>query len=443
VPIPGIVAGNNTITVTFRVADQADNQFDSALFIDNVSVQPDCSRIGPTLQQITHSNGGNVQTKNGGLLFTPISNGPAFSADNTGTAFAFASTGNYTGDNPNVLQQVFVYDGSYTRVTGLALGADGNVQGVSLSGPTVGALHGRYVAIAATLNGSASPQIYRWDRQTSTLTQITNTTGCVNQNPSISSDGNRVAWETTCSAYTGQNVQKVVYSSFSGGAWSTPVNVLASGTPAATCQGWEPHLSRGDSPAGFLALRSNCGGLAGGAVTATNGDVFRLQLSTNSWKRITMATSAATTNTSISIDAASGVDAGRYIYFISDGNYFAIPNDTTLEIYRYDAALSALQQVTSTTSNGAYISVHQAADGKGVLFAYEFINGNSGRIEVGTGSYDGTITALKVAANPLVSLAADVGVDASNVPSVLFLSNDDLLGQNGDRNAEIYRATTP
>src|SRR5690606_17787599 len=139
--------------------------------------------------------------------------------DNTGSAFAFASNGNYGGQNPNLLQQVYIYDTTYSRVSGLTLSAGGSVQGVSLSGPTVGALRGRYIAIAATLNATASRQIYRWDRQTSTLTQVTSSSGCENRNPSISSDGNRIAWETTCNAYTGQgSTKKVVYSTLVSGA---------------------------------------------------------------------------------------------------------------------------------------------------------------------------------------------------------------------------------
>ena len=257
VAIPGTVIGSNTVTITFRAADQGDNSFDSALLLDNVAVRTSCNSASTTLQQITASSGGFVQVKNGGLIFTPIDNGPALSTDNTGTAFAFASTGNYTGDNPNVLQQVFIYDTTYTRVTGLTMASGGIVQGLSLSGPTVGALHGRYVAIAAKLNAAASQQIYRWDRSNGTLTQVTSTSGCSNRNPSISSDGSRIAWETTCNAYTGQgSTQKIVYSSFTT-SWSAPVNFMSAGTPAATCAGSEPHLSRGDS-GNFIALVSNC-----------------------------------------------------------------------------------------------------------------------------------------------------------------------------------------
>jgi hypothetical protein len=445
VAIPGTVIGSNTVTITVRAADQSDNQFDSALLVDNFTIQPNCNSAATTLQQITSSNGANVQVKNGGVVFTPVDNGPPLSADNTGTAFAFASTGNYTGDNPNALQQIFVYDNSsYTRVTGLTIASGGQVEGVSLSGPLVGSLHGRYVAIAATLNAAASQQIYRWDRQTSTLTQVTNTTGCANKNPSISGDGSRIAWETTCNAFTGQGTtQKVVYGTFAA-TWSAPVNFMSTGTPAASCKGFEPHLSRGDT-GNFIALRSTCN-LTGTTPVATLGDIFRYNISAATWLRAaTTETLATTNNFGPSIDAATAGNAGRYVYFISDGNYFNVTNDTQLEIYRYDFNTSTLKQITTTQAGSGYISVHQASDGTGALFSYEFVNGSTNRFEDGTGNFNGTTLTLKLGATMALSLNADVGVDAGNVPTVLFLSNDDLKSpsQNADGNTEVYSARTP
>jgi Tol biopolymer transport system component len=375
-------------------------------------------------------------------VFTPIDNGPALSTDATGTAFAFASTGNYTGDNPNVLKQVFIYDTTYTRVTGLTMAAGGSVQGLSLSGPTVGSLHGRYVAISAATSATASQQIYRWDRQTSALTQVTNTSGCSNMNPSISSDGNRIAWETTCSVFTSQGTtKKIVYSNFTT-SWSTPLNFMASGTPAATCTASEPHLSRGDN-GNFIAMVSNCRLTA--AATPLASEIYRYNISAASWTRITTAPNASTSNFSPSIDSATLTNAGRYIYFISDGNYFNIVGDTAPEIYRYDISTSTLRQVTNTAATNGYISVHQAADGTGALFAYEYVNGTSGQFEAGTGNFNGTLTTLKLGASMGLSLGADVGVDSSNVPSVIFLSNSDLVtpSQNADGNTEVFSARTP
>ena len=160
---------------------------------------------------------------------------------------------------------------------------------------------------------------------------------------------------------------------------------------------------------------------------------------------MTTATSAATSNYSPSIDAATSTNAGRYVYFISDGNYFNIVGDTAPEIYRYDVSTSTLKQVTNTAAGNGYISVRQAADGSGALFAYEYVNGTSGQFEDGTGNYNGTLVTLKLGASMGLSLGIDVGVDSSSVPTVVFLSNSDLItpSQNADGNTEVYSARTP
>lgn len=443
VEIPGTVIGSNTVTVQFRIGDQGDGEFDSALLLDDIAIRDSCNAAATTLQQITTSSGGFVEVKNGGLEYRPIDNGPALSTDNTGNAFAFASSGNYTGDNPNVLQQVFIRDGTYSRVTGLTIASGGSVQGVSLSGPTVDSLRGRYVAIAATLNASASQQIYRWDRQSSSLSQVTNTSGCSNKNPSISSDGNRIAWETTCATYTGQGAtQKIVYSTFSSGSWSGPVNFMAAGTPAASCTGSEPHLSRGDN-GNFIAMVSNC--RLTGNPTPVAPEIYRYSISGSAWRRITTAPNSQTANFSPSIDAVTGSNAGRYIYFVSDGNYFNITGGGAPDIYRYDIGASTLKQVTSTAAGNGYVSVHQAADGGGQYFAYEYVNGSTNQFEVGTGNYNGSVVTLKLGASMELSLGVDAGIDSGGVPTVVFLSNNDLMSpsQNADGNTEIYSARTP
>ena len=86
---------------------------------------------------------------------------------------------------------------------------------------------------------------------------MTSSTGCNNTNPTISSDGARIAWETTCAAYTSQGTtKKIVYSNFST-PWSAPVNFMSAGTPAASCTGASPTISRGDA-GGVIGFISNC-----------------------------------------------------------------------------------------------------------------------------------------------------------------------------------------
>jgi len=438
VAIPGIVAGSNTLTLTIRIADQSDSQYDSVLLLDNMDIVPDCSgNAGNLVTQVTKSVGAKVELKSTGLVDTPIQNNLVQpGTDATGTAVAFASTGNYTGDNPNALQQVFAYDNAaFTRATNLAMGVGGEVQGVSLSDTLVTPLHGRYVAIAAKLTSAASQQIYRWDRQTGTVTAVTASSGCNNTNPTISSDGARIAWETTCAAYTtAGTTKKVVYSNFTT-TWSAPVNFMSAGTPLATCTGSGPTISRGDT-GGVIGLISNCR-FAGTAPLVP--EIYRYAITGTTFKRLTTSV-AGVDNDSVTTDAATGANAGRYFYFLSNGDLTgsSLNSDGSMEIFRYDNTSSTLKQVTNLQNTGAYIGVHLSSDTTGAIFGYEHIDYLSGLTEVGAGNYNGTTLVLSPAAYVSGSLGANVGV-ATGVPTVSFIATDDLVtGQNSDHNYEIF-----
>lgn len=431
VVIPNTTVGTNTRTILFRLADQANGNVDSALLLDNIKVGSSCdATAAQALQQLTITSGSQTVLKNGGFTFTPADN-YTFSTDNTGTAFALASNANLTGDNPNFIPQVYIYDNAaFTRITGLTIGVGGEVQAVSLSGPTSGSIHGRYVAIAAKINASASLQIYRWDRSTSQLTQVTNSTTCDNTNPTISSDGTYMAWETTCNVYTGAGAtRKIVYSIFSTN-WQTPINILGS----STCTGSNPRLSRGN-PNRLVVFVSNCS-LIGGTPNP-NGEIFQYNLNNANVTQVTTSTNPIYNSGPI----LDGSNSSRYTYFISNGNYAGTNADQTFEIFRYDAnGGGSFKQVTSSTSD-QFITVHSASDSTGTVFSYERILSPSGLFEVGVGTFDGTTTSLKPAAFLSALIEAEVGIDVSNTPVVVFRAGDNPLPPgNTDGNFEIFSA---
>jgi hypothetical protein len=444
VAIPNLSAGSNTLTLTFRVADQSDNQYDSVLLLDNLAIAPNCSGgTGQTITQLTHSVGSRVEQKGVGLVFTPTQNSfvqPG--TDATGTAVAFVSNDNYTGDNPNALQQVYVYDnGSFTRATNLAMGVGGEVQGVSLSDTLTGGRHGRYVAIAAKLTAAADQQIYRWDRQTGTVTTVTSSSGCSNTNPTISSTGTRIAWETTCNAYTGRGTtKKIVYSDFSS-SWATPTNFMSAGTPAASCTGAAPSISRGDG-GNVLVFVSDC---RWSGSTPSTGEIYRYVISSNTFKRLTTSPSGTTGvhNNSPSTDAVTGTGnsgAGRYTYFLSDLDLggSGLNDDGSMEIFRYDNSSSTLKQVTNLQATGAYLSVHMTSDTSGSLFGYEYIDVLSGLTDVGVGDFNGTSVTLTPVAHTSFSMGVNAGA-ASGAATLSFIAPDDLVsGQNSDGNFEVF-----
>src|SRR5690606_13700871 len=212
VPIGGLSAGDS-VTLRFAALDQGDTGYDSALLLDHVQIRSSCDATSTeSLRQVTDTSGSAVEVKGGGFELRPVDGYPV-AANAAGSQVAFASSANLTGDNPNALRQVFAWNGSaYSRAAGLLLASGGSVQNLSISSLAAA----RHVAVAARLNATAALHIHRWDRSSGaveTVTPASTPFGCVNENPVISDDGTRIAWESTCAPLNGPaGARKVVFS---------------------------------------------------------------------------------------------------------------------------------------------------------------------------------------------------------------------------------------
>ena len=252
-----------TRTIRFRVADQADRQFDSALFLDRVQVVPGCVPDQQmAISQATNTAGSDLRLKDGGLQLRPVQT-RLLAVDVTGGVRAVASNANLDGTNPNYVEQVFIQvaQGGWQRVSGLTINDGGEVQALALSGTVVTGsttTHGRYLAIAARTTQTGNVEVYRWDRQAGALnplTTLTNTNDCDNTNPSINYGGTVIAFESTCAALTGSSTAKKIVL-WTGGVTNVVTNFQGSST---SCVGRAPALNtRSDQDGFYVAFESNC-----------------------------------------------------------------------------------------------------------------------------------------------------------------------------------------
>ncbi len=430
-----------TRTIRFRVADQGDRNFDSALFLDRVQVVPRCDPAGQlNIVQRTHTSGSDVRLKDGTLHYRPVQ-GRRLAMDPTGRMMAVATNANLDGSNPNLVEQVFlrIDEAGWLRVTGLAMNEGGEVQALALSG-TVGTTIGRYLAIAARTSESDNIEIYRWDRQTSTLVAVTSTSACENVNPSINYAGTVIAFESTCNAVTGAgSVRKLKI--WSGGAANSGNAFL----PAGTCIGRNPALNtRSGQDGTYLAFESNCNPTGGNA--DGNFEIFRyrnVDPVPNRFAQIT-STVAPVVNTRPQMDRSDQASAGN-VYYLSNRT------DTArgLHVFRYTCSNANCTGGTHTqwTDGPAtqwYIGFRKlispgATDNTYIDdFLFERLNLGSGTTEVGhrigpTGQ-EGSITLQQSIQN------LDGGINGTT-PVFGFLSAQDILtGQNPDLNREAFRA---
>ena len=444
VPLPSTLTAGSAVTLRYGVLDQNDNGFDSALLLDNVRVGSACdATLTDALRQLTNTSGQSVTLKNGTITLRPVTNTKP-SVDDSGTNVAFISSANLTGDNPNLLAQVYLWNGAaFTRAASLIVDATGIIDSVALSGALDSTYKGRYVAIAAQLTASASTQMYRYDRSTGALSIVTTTSSCAgngaldNVNPSISTDGTRIAWESVCAALTGaaNGVKRVVYATWNGTVWTFKAPIP--GTAACTAN--NPRMNR--SGAGrYLVFDTTCNA-TGNAIG--NRVVFRVD--TNSATFVQELPGSGTT-----LAATPSLDStGNYTLYI---NFNATTGHS--EVWRYDAPNNRTRQVTSTNADNIFLDVHAAADVTGMAghFAYERQDMSTGLSEVGYGTIGGTSTAPTATLTPVgqgfpdifggppqLITGARIGLDGA-VPVVTFYSDFDFLDTNADNNPEIFQA---
>jgi hypothetical protein len=408
-----------TYTLTFTVADQGgtDASYDSALMVDKVEFPSSC--VASPIR-VTDTSGANVEVKSGGVVFNPHFNRlPAVSDD--GSVIAFVSNANLTGDNPNAVEQVFTFASNvYRRLTSFASG--------TLGRPSI-TRNGRFVAFASDAPTAGNPdgnaEIYRYDTTTSTLTQVTGTTGCTNAAPSISDDaaGSSVFFETTCNLGGANSNGNREIARWAGGS---TFHVTA-GSPA-TCISHSPHAAWGTPTTAVFV--STCG-FTGAANADGNAEIFRwlVASSPGTFTRITNTTAPAGS------DVPTITADGAFVSFVSNANLSPATNaDLSFEVYRWQSSTSAFIQATNDASGFVAYTWARIGGSNGNLIATERLSFLTGAFETSLLTVGGGESVLLTSTDfTLPALAA-----GAIPPAVVFQSSADLRGQNPDGNLEIW-----
>lgn len=407
-----------TYTLTFTVADQGgtDASYDSALMVDKVELPSSC--VASPIR-VTDTSGANVEVKSGGVVFNPHFNRqPAVSDD--GSVIAFVSNANLTGDNPNAVEQVFTFASNvYRRLTSFASGTVGR--------PSI-TRNGRFVAFASSAPTAGNPdgnaEIYRFDTATSTLTQVTDTTGCTNGAPSISDDaaGNSIFFETTCNLGGGNSNGNREIARWAGGS-TFHVTV---GSPG-SCTSHSPHAAW-EAPTTAVFV-SSCG-FTGAANADGNAEIFRwvVASSPGTYTRITNTTAPAGS------DVPSITADGAFVSFISNANLASANADLSFEVFRWQASNSSFVQATNDTSGFVAYTWARIGGSDESLIATERLSFLTGAFETSLLTVGGGESVLLTSTDfTLPALAA-----GAIPPAVVFQSSADLRGENPDRNLEIW-----
>lgn len=445
VPIGGLAAGDS-VTLRFAALDQGDIGYDSALMLDRVQVLAACDAPVASLRQLTDTSGSAVEVKGGGFELRPVDNYPIASNSN-GTLLAFASSANLTGDNPNAIRQVYAWNGSaYARATGLTLASGGSVQNLAITRNA----GGRYVVVAARIDAIAPMHVYRWDRSTGVVETVTPASipaNCVNENPVIGENGNRIVWESTCASLTGAGSARKVVITTRGTTWPAPAVLDLLGTGA--CEARRPRIDAAAGSGQYVVLESNCNPRGGSANSDGTWEIFRKDLNTGGtggWRQITTTAATRTCTGGSSPESVFNVSpdvggAGRYTLFVSNADLVSGQNDAcdSWQIFAYDSNSSSVSQLTPEAVTPRYLSLSLHPDGNN--YAYERL-GTSFLTEIGRRQRAASGTDVVVFNGLLGATGATIGIDGST-PVIHLYSADDPLGDNADGNIEIFTARGP
>jgi Tol biopolymer transport system component len=278
-------------------------------------------------------------------------NSPAMSAD--GTRIAFLSNLDLAGQNADGNQEVFLYTaatGAFTQLT--------NTTGFSFtSAPTISG-DGGWVAFTTNAdltgaNADGNAELFRYNTATGILTQLTNTTGgslFSNQTPTISGDGSRIAFTSTCDLVpavgnSDGNAELFLWNSGTG-TFTQATNTTGGDFTAVLC----PAISANGNRVAFLSDRD----LVPGRNTDGGADYFLYDVGTGSFTQLTTIPSPGGMFSPPKVDA----DGARVVFSTSrdltGGNA-----DGNREVFLYDAA-TGLTQVTDTVDTDSFASAISA-----------------------------------------------------------------------------------
>jgi Tol biopolymer transport system component len=233
-----------------------------------VAFQSDCNLTGSDADgniEIYHFDIGTSTLTQVTASSSCTNQAPAISAD--GTTIAFQSNCNLTGSNADGNNEIYRFDTTTSTLTQITV-SSGCINGdVSINAD------GTRIAFTSNCNLTGSDadgsfEIYRFDTTTHTLNQLTTTSGCDSDLPSINADGTKIAFRTNCN-FTGSDADgnDELY------RVDTITNTLTPVTTSSGCSNDTPSINADGTK---IAFQSDCnltGSNAGG-----DGEIFLARL---------------------------------------------------------------------------------------------------------------------------------------------------------------------
>lgn len=290
-------------------------------------------RQANTTQVISRIPNSAINTSCSGILTT----GQLGDMSSDGRYISFRSNiqGLTTG-TASTLYNVFLYDRISNSIKRISQSAAGVPTGINVGSNLYMSASGQYTSFRAsgsiaTPSASGNQQVFVYDNNASLLTLVSHANGSTNgangnsSRSSVNSSGNQVIYNSTATDLTGSDINgsSTDYISYN---ISTNINTIVStdavGTQLTTAS---PNFIKPAISDQFALFIHDQNGIVAGD-TDGNDDLFLKNLQTNQIEQISVSSSGAMSNGSITTHQGSSTD-GRFVIFRSDASNL-VDNDT-------------------------------------------------------------------------------------------------------------------
>lgn len=354
---------------------------------------------------------------------SPTALNPSMSAD--GSAMVFASNCSLQGSNSDGNYELFLYSGgSLTQLTDTS-GCAGSSFRPQLSSD------GSRVVFAADCdplpgnpNADGNSEIFLYNVGSGTLTQLTTTAGCSSSAPSLTGNGNQVAFVSTCDLVSGSNGDgsaELFLDTISTSTRSQLTNDASSGCTV----GW-PAISSDGSQIAFVANCDPTGGNGDG-----NQELFTYDGAINQ----------LTSTSGCSVNAPVISSNGSVAAFSSTCNPAGSSNsDGSEEVFVANTGSSVVTQLSDSSGCAASAPAISAGGGQvGFSSSCNLVGSNSdGSREIFVADTGTSAIAQITSATGCDALSPAVSATSAQVS---FASTCDSLGTNTDGNLELFLAS--
>ena len=281
---------------------------------------------------------------------------PAVSGDGTVVVFSSKSTNLVPGNFNGFTDHIFVFDTKTGVTEHLTPNADNNSYAASINfDGTVIAFQSRASNLVAGGDGTYD-DIYVYDRTAGSIELVTAGANSVSFSPSVSGDGNLVAFASRASNLDANDSNGALEDIFIHDRDAGTTSVVTAG---ATGTSTTPAISADGTT---VAFSSNANDLVTGDNNGFNMDVFVVEVGTNNFELLTPAGNDASFVTSISGD-------GTLVAFQSAASNL-VGNDgngNVTDIFVHDRSAAMTTNITPTANNHSF-SPSVSADGSVVVF---------------------------------------------------------------------------